>query len=96
MFLIIQYILKNMAPYLIKGKVYELSVGISISNSTHEITPETEDSCLEKKIHFLVIFMATRDNKIRRNMTGIATVSLLGKEKEGTEEGGDCCMKALV
>lgn len=40
----------------------------------------------EKKIHFLVIFMATRDNKIRRDMTGITTISLPRKEKEEKRE----------
>lgn len=79
-----------MALYLIKEKVYELSDGVTISSSMHEITPGTEDSCLEKKkIHFLVIFMALRDNKIRRDMTGITTISLPRKEKERREAGGD-------
>lgn len=58
-------------------------------SSMHESTPGTEEACLEGKIHFLVIFMAMRDNKIRGDMTGITTISLPGEGAKREGRRGD-------
>lgn len=55
---------------------------LSVSLAQCEIILGTEDCCL--KIHFIVIFMAMLDNKIKREMTGITIASHPRKKgKEG-------------